>query len=88
MKDSFKYNSAVGTDELAAILEALAEGAREGRLPAGEGGRQFSLHPRGLVDINLKVRRKGGRSKVTLDLAWADDDDDDSARPERGGEGA
>jgi len=70
MKDAFKYNTAVAPAELAAFFEALAEGVRDGRLPVSEGGRVFSLHPRGLIDLNIKVRRKTGRAKVSLDLAW------------------
>jgi amphi-Trp domain-containing protein len=73
MKDAFKHQTAVDPAELADFLEALAEGARSGRLPVSGGGKVFTLRPRGLVDLNLKVRRKGGLAKVTLDLAWAED---------------
>lgn len=86
MKDAFKHQTAVNSAELAAFLEALAEGARSGRLPVNEGGKIFTLRPQGLIDLNLKVRRKAGLAKITLDLAWAEAETNGS--DDRGGEKA
>jgi len=87
MKDAFKHQTAVDPAELAAFLEALAEGARSGRLPVSEGSRIFTLRPQGLIDLNLKVRRKAGLAKITLDLAWAETEPA-GGPDERGGEKA
>ena len=86
MKDAFKHQTAVDSAELAAFFEALAEGARSGRLPVSEGGKVFTLRPQGLIDLHLKMRRKAGLAKITLDLAWAEAADD--GPDGRGGEKA
>ena len=74
MKDIFKYQAAVEPRELARYLTALAEGVEEGSLRISQDGRAFSVHPRGLVDLGLKIRRKGGRVRVSLDLGWTEEE--------------
>ena len=83
MKDSFKHLTAVSPEGLSAYLKALAEGAETGSLPLTESGRTFALTPQGLIDLGLKVRRKNGRARLTLDLAWAEPGapDNEKSRP-------
>ena len=72
MKDTFKHLTNVSPEGLAAYLQALAAGANDGSLPLTENGREITLKPQGLIDLELKVRRKNGRVRLTLDLAWAE----------------
>lgn len=74
MKEDFKYQSAVDAPGVAAYLRQLAEGLEAGRLSVAEGGRDFSVHPRGLIDLGLKLRYRNGRTRMSLDLAWAEDE--------------
>ncbi len=76
MKDTFKHQTAVDPVELARYLTALAEGVEAGVLPLAEGGREFAIHPRGFIDLGLKVRRKNGRTRVNLELGWAEEESD------------
>ncbi|UQZ89015.1 hypothetical protein C4J81_07310 [Deltaproteobacteria bacterium Smac51] len=73
MKDTFKHQTVADRDDLAMYLRALADGLERGELPVAENGRSFSLNPRGLVNLTIKVRRKDGRNRVNLDLNWAEE---------------
>lgn len=74
MKDAFRCQTAVDVAELAAYLQQLAQSLTQGQLPVTGGDYSFNLRPIGLIDFNLKVRQRNGRSKVSLELAWADEE--------------
>lgn len=91
MKDSFKHNTAADGAGLARYLTALAEALENGSLPLTRPGRSFNLHPRGLIDVGLKVRCKNGRGRLTLNLSWAEEEPElfpDSPAAPRSGEEA
>jgi amphi-Trp domain-containing protein len=73
MKDTFKYQSATDQPELAGYLRALAEAVERGEILLADSGRSFSLNPRGLINLTLKARRKDGRSRVNMDIIWAEE---------------
>jgi amphi-Trp domain-containing protein len=73
MNDTFKYQTAADPPELARYLTVLAEGVTAGTLTVAEGRMSFTVFPRGLIDLGLKVRRKQGRTRVSLELSWAEE---------------
>lgn len=74
MKDHFKHQTAVDPAGLARYLNALAEGVERGALHLADGELDFVLHPRGFIDLSLQIRRKNGRTKLTLELNWAEEE--------------
>jgi len=74
MKDTFKYQTAVDIAELSRYLAALIEGVESGNLNLRENEHSFSVHPRGLIDLGVKARYKNGRAKISLEMAWAEDE--------------
>lgn len=74
MKDSFKYQCSVDVSELTRYLTAIIEGLESGALRLQENEHAFSVHPRGLIDLGLKARFKNGRARISLDMAWAEDE--------------
>jgi amphi-Trp domain-containing protein len=82
MNDNFKYQTAAEPPELARYLAVLAEGVKDGALTVAEGRMSFTVRPRGFIAMGLKVRRKAGRTRVSLELSWAEE------KPEEGGRGA
>lgn len=74
MKDAFKYQTAVDATELSRYLAALLDGVEAGRLPIADSETSFVLHPRGLIDLSLKARKKSGRARLCLELAWTDEE--------------
>jgi len=73
MNDTFKYQTAADPPELARYLAVLAEGVKAGTLTVAEGHMSFTVLPSGLIDLGLKVRRKQGRTRVSLELSWAEE---------------
>ena len=73
MKDTFKHQTVADRRDLAAYLRSLADGLARGEFPLSENGDSFSLNPRGLLNLAVKVRRKDGRNRITLDVAWDDE---------------
>lgn len=76
MKDNFRHQTAVDPAGLARYLNALAEGLENGSLPLADGELDFVLHPRGFIDLALKIHRKNGRTKLALELNWAEEESD------------
>jgi hypothetical protein len=74
MKDNFRHQTVVDPAGLARYLTALAEGVERGALPLADGELDFVLHPRGLIDLSLKIRRKNGRTRLALELGWAEEE--------------
>ncbi|GHV57249.1 hypothetical protein FACS189460_3470 [Deltaproteobacteria bacterium] len=70
MNETFKYQAVADQRELARYLTVLAEGVESGALAVAEGNLNFTIQPRGLIDLVVKVRRKQGRTKVNLEMAW------------------
>jgi amphi-Trp domain-containing protein len=85
-KDSFKHQTAVNPPELARYLAALAEAAASGSLPVADGDRAFSLHPKGLIDLDIKARQKNGRVRLRLELSWAEEEAEPAFPARDGGE--
>ncbi|MDR1921060.1 MAG: amphi-Trp domain-containing protein [Candidatus Adiutrix sp.] len=73
MKRTFKYQTAADPVDLARYLEALAEGFAQGRLSLTEDERVFAVHPCGLVNLSVKVRRKDGRGRLSLEFTWPEE---------------
>jgi amphi-Trp domain-containing protein len=84
MNDTFKYQTATDPLELARYLTVLAEGVKAGSLTVAEGRMSFTIFPRGLIDLGLKVRRKQGRTRVSLELSWAEDQPETGPGPAAG----
>lgn len=74
MKDNFRHQTTVDPTGLAQYLNALAEGVENGALPLADGELDFILHPRGFIDLSLKIRRKNGRTRLALELNWAEEE--------------
>ena len=72
MNETFKYQAVADQRELARYLTALAEGVESGALAVAEGNLKFTIQPRGLVYLVVKVRRKQGRTKVSLEMVWVE----------------
>jgi amphi-Trp domain-containing protein len=70
MSDSFKFQTAADPGDLARCLTSLAEGLKSGVLAVAEGEVKFSVHPRGLADLTIKVHREKGRVRVGLEISW------------------
>jgi amphi-Trp domain-containing protein len=82
MNDTFKYHTAADPAELARYLAVLAEGVKAGAMTVAEGHMSFTINPRGLIDMGIKVRRQQGRTRVSLELSWAEERPAAAGEPE------
>jgi amphi-Trp domain-containing protein len=68
--EEFKHESLQDCASIVRYLKALIEGLESGRLEFGTDDQELSLEPRGLLELEVRAKRKGGRSKVALKLGW------------------
>ena len=73
----FQHESMQDPESVIHYLEALSEGFRAGRLLFCWGKNEMVLKPQSLLDFGVKARRKDGRVKVTLRIAWKEPGEED-----------
>lgn len=66
----FKHESLQDPQSIAKYLRALIEGLESGELSFSDDKEKLKLQPQGLLELELRARRKGGRGKLQLKLAW------------------
>ncbi|MGD2044646.1 MAG: amphi-Trp domain-containing protein [Gemmatimonadota bacterium] len=66
----FAHDSLQDTNSIGKYLEALAEGFRSGTLQFSSGKKAIRLRPTGLLELNLKAKRKGGEARLQIEVAW------------------
>ena len=81
MNETFQYQTAADQASLSRYLAALAEGVAAGALALADGQMSFTIRPRGLTDLAIKVRRNQGRTKVSLEMSWSEEPAAGSAAP-------
>ena len=73
-QDAFRHESVQDRHSITRYLRALLEGFESGRLELGSPGQSLVLEPHGVLDLEIKARRKDGRSRITLRVTWREDD--------------
>jgi amphi-Trp domain-containing protein len=71
--DEFKHDSLQDLKSIGQYLKALTEGIESGRVELADDNGQLVLHPFGLLNLELRARRRGGRSKLQLKLTWSEE---------------
>ncbi|HGG56328.1 MAG TPA: amphi-Trp domain-containing protein [Nannocystis exedens] len=72
----FRHESLEDRQSIAKYLNALSEAFANGNLTFGHNGQAIELEPRGLLKFDVKASRKRGAVKVSLRLAWQEDEED------------
>ncbi|MBD3400422.1 MAG: amphi-Trp domain-containing protein [Candidatus Coatesbacteria bacterium] len=70
--ETFEYESLQDVKSVIKYLRAICDGFDKGLLIFGKRDNQVVLEPRGLIKMNLDVKRKKDRNKITLKLSWRD----------------
>lgn len=70
----FEFESLQDRERVLHYLEALVEGVREGTIRLGYGDQSLELSPGGLIELQLRAKRRAGRAKLSLRLAWREDE--------------
>ncbi len=72
--EEFKHESLQDCASIARYLQALQEGLAKGHLELVSDEQTVILDPNGLVELEIRAKRKGNRRKFSLKLSWRDDD--------------
>ena len=71
--DEFKHESLQDLKSIGQYLKALTEGIESGRVELADDNGQLMLHPFGLLNLELRAKRRGNRAKLQLKLTWTED---------------
>ena len=72
--EEFKHESLQDRVSIARYLQALQEGLEKGHLELVSDEKTVVLDPDGLVELEVRAKRKGNRRKLSIKLSWRDDD--------------
>lgn len=68
----FHHESVEDRDSIVKYLQTLCEGFRKQKIEFRSGQEKIVLKPAGLVSVEIKVKTKSNRSKISLKLDWKD----------------
>jgi amphi-Trp domain-containing protein len=71
--DEFKHESLQDLRSIGQYLKAITEGLESGRVELSDDNGQLALFPAGLLNLELRAKRRGNRAKLQLKLTWTED---------------
>ncbi|HEU4367333.1 MAG TPA: amphi-Trp domain-containing protein [Methylomirabilota bacterium] len=69
-KDHFEFARMASPEEVAEYLSSLAVGLKRGELSLESGERALRLSPPANVKLQIKVRQKESKGKLSLEIGW------------------
>lgn len=76
-EDDFRHESVQDRNSIVRYLRAVTEGIEQGHLELGTADHMLTLAPEGLLELQVRAKRKGGRVKLALKLNWRERDEDE-----------
>lgn len=73
--DDFRHESVQDQHSIVKYLQAITAGIEKGHIQLGAAEHRFALEPAGLIDLQVRAKRKGGRVKLAIKLGWREQDD-------------
>lgn len=73
-KEEFEYNSIQDSESISRYLNALIEGFRRKQLSFNSEQQEIVLTPKDLIEMTLKAKKKGEKTKLTLKFTWKETD--------------
>ncbi len=71
--DEFKHESLQDLKSIRQYLVAITEGLAAGKVDLSDDNGQLALHPSGLINLELRAKRRGNQAKLQLKLTWTED---------------
>lgn len=69
-KDKFKSRNIMTRDDLAAYLETVLAGLKQGSLILDNEDRPLILRPSDAIEAELEIKQKADKEKLELKLSW------------------
>jgi amphi-Trp domain-containing protein len=77
--DDFRHESVQDRQSIVKYLQAITAGIEQGQLELGTSEHSLRLDPSGMLELQVRAKRKGGRVKLGIKLYWREDDDEPGA---------
>lgn len=76
--DDFRHESVQDRQSIVKYLQALTAGIEKGHIELGTAEHMLTLEPGGMLELQVRAKRKGGRVKLAVKLYWREDEDPDA----------
>lgn len=77
--DDFRHESVQDRRSIVRYLQALTAGIEQGHIELGTADNMLSLEPEGMLELQVRAKRKRGKVKLSIKLNWREADDDEGA---------
>lgn len=74
--DDFRHESVQDRHSIVKYLQALTAGIEKGHIELGTAEHMLALEPDGMLELQVRAKRKGGRVKLAIKLHWREQDDE------------
>ncbi len=74
--DDFRHESVQDRHSIVKYLQALTAGIENGHIELGTAEHMLALEPDGMLELQVRAKRKGGRVKLAIKLHWREHDDE------------
>jgi len=72
--DDFRHDSVQDRQSIVRYLHALTAGIEKGHLELGTAEHMLALDPDGMLELEVRAKRKGGRVSLSIRLHWREQD--------------
>ena len=69
-EQEFSFDSVQTCQSVVRYLKALVEGFERGELRLVAGTEELTLSPDGLLELEVRGKKRGGRAKLSFRLSW------------------
>jgi len=77
--EEFNFKSLQDPESIVKYLDALGQGLSSGRLFLGTKKKKLILEPNGLLNLDVKAKRKERKVKLEIKISWTVDKGDKQA---------
>ena len=77
--DDFRHESVQDRQSIVKYLHAITAGIEQGQLELGTSEHTVKIEPSGMLELQVRAKRKGGRVKLAIKLYWREDDEEPGA---------
>jgi len=76
LNEHFEHESLQDSESIIKYVDAIKEGFQKGRLCFSAKNKQLVLKPQGLLNLNVKVKKKDKKAKLYIKLSWIEDQEE------------
>jgi amphi-Trp domain-containing protein len=74
--DDFRHESVQDRQTIVKYLQAITAGIEQGQLHLGTTEHNLTLEPGGMLELQVRAKRKSGRVILGIELYWREDDEE------------